>query len=200
MYLLKFCEKVLMKVKLYKHLITNDIYILFYFYLTKLLKKIKIKLNWLIAAIIILICKMPIKIIDHGSAQYQQMIDLRMEILRKPLGLHLEADDLEKEKEDILIGAFEDDDMVACCVLTKLSPELCKLRQMAVHQRMQRNGVGHAIMQFAENVARDAGFKTMTMHARKTAELFYEKIGYAPHGDEFIEVTLPHIEMRKKLI
>jgi len=189
-----------MKVKLYKHLITNDIYILFYFYLTKLLKKIKIKLNWLIAAIIILICKMPIKIIDHGSAQYQQMIDLRMEILRKPLGLHLEADDLEKEKEDILIGAFEDDDMVACCVLTKLSPELCKLRQMAVHQRMQRNGVGHAIMQFAENVARDAGFKTMTMHARKTAELFYEKIGYAPHGDEFIEVTLPHIEMRKKLI
>jgi len=71
---------------------------------------------------------------------------------------------------------------------------------MAVHQRMQRNGVGHAIMQFAENVARDAGFKTMTMHARKTAELFYEKIGYAPHGDEFIEVTLPHIEMRKKLI
>jgi len=40
----------------------------------------------------------------------------------------------------------------------------------------------------------------MTMHARKTAELFYEKIGYAPHGDEFIEVTLPHIEMRKKLI
>ncbi|MCE2757270.1 MAG: GNAT family N-acetyltransferase [Chitinophagaceae bacterium] len=96
---------------------------------------------------------MPIKIIDHGSAQYQQMIDLRMEILRKPLGLHFEADDLEKEKEDILIGAFEDDDMVACCVLTKLSPELCKLRQMAVHQRMQRNGVGHAIMQFAENVA-----------------------------------------------
>jgi len=38
----------------------------------------------------------------------------------------------------------------------------------------------------------------MTMHARKTAELFYEKIGYAPHGDEFIEVTLPHIEMRNE--
>jgi predicted GNAT family N-acyltransferase len=55
-------------------------------------------------------------------------------------------------------------------------------------------------MQFAENVARDAGFKTMTMHARKSAEVFYEKQGYAPYGDEFIEVTIPHIEMRKKLI
>lgn len=143
---------------------------------------------------------MPIKIIDHGSAQYQQMIDLRMEILRKPLGLHFTEANLEKEKEDILIGAFEDDEMVACCILTKAAPDLCKLRQMAVHQKMQRNGIGHAIMQFAENVARDAGFKTMTMHARKTAEPFYEKMGYAPYGDEFIEVTIPHIEMRKKLI
>jgi len=40
----------------------------------------------------------------------------------------------------------------------------------------------------------------MTMHARKSAEVFYEKQGYAPYGDEFIEVTIPHIEMRKKLI
>lgn len=143
---------------------------------------------------------MPIKIIDHGTSQYQQMVDLRMEILRKPLGLNFTQEDLDHEKDDILIGAFEDDDMVACCILTKVSPELCKLRQMAVHQKMQRNGVGHAIMQFAENVARDAGFKTMTMHARKSAELFYEKQGYAPYGDEFIEVTIPHIEMRKKLI
>ena len=143
---------------------------------------------------------MPIKIIDHGTSKYQQMVDLRMEILRKPLGLHFTQEDLDSEKDDILISAFEDDDMVACCILTKVSPELCKLRQMAVHQKMQRNGVGHAIMQFAENVARDAGFKTMTMHARKSAEVFYEKQGYAPYGDEFIEVTIPHIEMRKKLI
>ena len=143
---------------------------------------------------------MPIKIIDHGTPQYDQMVQLRMEILRKPLGLHFTQEDLDGEKDDILIGAFEDDDLVACCILTKISSELCKLRQMAVHQKMQRNGVGHAIMQFAEHVARDAGFKTMTMHARKSAEVFYEKQGYAPYGDEFIEVTIPHIEMRKNLI
>lgn len=157
-------------------------------------------MNYSIDGIIILICSMPIKIIDHGSPQYQQMVDLRMEILRKPLGLHFTAEDLEKEKEDILISAFEDDDLVACCILTKVSQDMCKLRQMAVHQKMQRNGIGHAIMQFAEHVARDTGFKTMTMHARKSAELFYEKLGYAAYGDEFIEVTIPHIEMRKKLI
>lgn len=123
-----------------------------------------------------------------------------MEILRKPLALSFTHDELASEKDDILIGAFEDDDMVACCILTKVSTELCKLRQMAVHQKMQGKGIGHAIMQFAENVARDAGFKLMTMHARKSAEVFYEKQGYAAYGDVFIEVTIPHIEMRKKLI
>lgn len=143
---------------------------------------------------------MPIKIIDHGSHQYQQMVDLRMDILRKPLGLNFTQDDLENEKDDILIGAFEDDDLVACCILSKVSTEICKLRQMAVHQKMQRNGVGHAVMQFAEHVARDAGFKIMTMHARKSAEPFYEKMGYTTHGDGFFEVTIPHVEMRKNLI
>ena len=30
---------------------------------------------------------MPLKIIDHGSKEYRQMVDLRTQILRKPLGL-----------------------------------------------------------------------------------------------------------------
>ena len=40
---------------------------------------------------------MPIKIIDHGSEDYQKMVDLRNEILRKPLGLSFTDTDLEKE-------------------------------------------------------------------------------------------------------
>ena len=56
-----------------------------------------------------LICSMPIKMIDHGSHDYQKMVDLRMEILRRPLGLTFSKEDLEKEKHYILIGAFEED-------------------------------------------------------------------------------------------
>jgi len=128
------------------------------------------------------------------------MIALRMEILRKPLGLSFNEEDLAKEKDDILLGAFEDDQLVACCILTRVSEETCKLRQMAVHEKMQRNGIGAALMHFAENVARDAGFKSMIMNARKTAQGFYEKLGYKADGNEFIEVTIPHYEMRKNII
>lgn len=143
---------------------------------------------------------MALKIIDHNSDQYKDMVNLRMEILRKPLNLSYKPEDLEKEKDDILLGAFEEEKIIGCCVLTKLAGETCQLRQMAIHPKMQRNGLGASLLNFGENIARDAGFKIMMMHARKTAVGFYEKLGYSIHGEEFEEVTIPHFEMRKSLI
>jgi predicted GNAT family N-acyltransferase len=128
------------------------------------------------------------------------MVDLRMEILRKPLGLSFTETDLEKEKQDILIGAFEDDELLACCVLTKIGEDTCKLRQMAVRNKIQRTGLGAAMMNYAEQLAKDAGYKKMVMNARKTAKGFYEKLGYEIKGDEFVEVTLPHFYMQKNII
>ena len=52
---------------------------------------------------------MALRMIDHGTKEYQQMVHLRNEILRKPLGLILDKAELEQEKDDILMGAFEDD-------------------------------------------------------------------------------------------
>jgi N-acetylglutamate synthase-like GNAT family acetyltransferase len=142
---------------------------------------------------------MALKIIDYNSTAYKDMVALRMEILRKPLGLTFSAADLEKEKDDIFLGAFDDEKIMACCILTKMNMNECKLRQMAVHPSMQYNGLGASLLNFAENVARDTGCKTMVMHARKTAIGFYEKQGYAVFGNEFEEVTVPHFEMRKLL-
>ena len=142
---------------------------------------------------------MPIKQIDHGTKEYRQMINLRNDILRKPLGLSFKKDELEREKEDILIGAFEEDKMLACCLLTKVDNETVRLRQMAVQNNLQGKGIGATMLNFAENVARDASYKTMIMHARKTATHFYEKLGYKITSDEFEEITIPHYVMEKTL-
>lgn len=142
---------------------------------------------------------MALKIIDHGSKDYQKMIDMRLAILRRPLGLDFSEEELAREKDDILIGCFEDDKLEGCCLLTKVAPQTVKLRQMAVTSGLQGKGIGRVLLNFAENVARDKGFKKMTMHARKNALGFYEKLGYQVVGDEFIEVTLPHFAMEKEL-
>ena len=142
---------------------------------------------------------MPLKILDHGSPEYKHMLDLRYQILRKPLGLEFNQEDLEKEKEDILIGAYEDDEMLGCCLLTATNNSSVRLRQMAVRPGLQGKGIGRALMQFAENISRDRGFKKITMHARTTAVGFYEKQGYDAVGDQFEEVTIPHVIMEKSL-
>lgn len=142
---------------------------------------------------------MPIKQIDHGTNDYRQMVDLRNDILRKPLGLSFKKEELDREKDDILIAAFEEDKMLACCLLTRINNEKVRLRQMAVQNKLQGKGIGAAIMNFAENIARDAGYKCMVMHARKTAIHFYEKLGYIVTGSEFEEITIPHYMMEKKL-
>lgn len=142
---------------------------------------------------------MALKIIDHGSKEYQQMVQLRLDILRKPLGLNFTQDELEKEKSNVLIAAFEDEKMLGCCMLVETEPGAVRLRQMAVINKLQGKGIGRALTLFAENIARDRGYKIITMHARTPAVGFYEKLGYRVSSPEFVEITIAHVEMEKRL-
>ncbi len=56
-------------------------------------------------------------------------------------------------------------------------------------------GLGASLLYFAENVARDRGFRELVMHARMTAVGFYKRQGYQFSGPEFEEVTIPHVRM-----
>ncbi|MFI5133990.1 MAG: GNAT family N-acetyltransferase [Chitinophagales bacterium] len=142
---------------------------------------------------------MALKIIDYGTSEYRQMIKLRDDILRRPLGLGFTIEELDEEKDNMLIGAFDDDQMLGCCMLVEENPTIVRLRQMAVLNDLQGKGIGRALMNFAENLARDRGYRIMRMHARKNVTGFYEKMGYKVTSPEFTEVTIPHYVMEKKL-
>lgn len=142
---------------------------------------------------------MGLKQIDHGSEEYKQVVELRFSILREPLGLSFTKADLDSEKDHIHIAAYEEDELLACCMLIKIDKSTVQLRQMAVKKNLQRKGIGASLMSFSESLAKDKGFKRIIMHARKSAIGFYEKFGYKVKGDEFIEVNIPHFVMEKFL-
>jgi predicted GNAT family N-acyltransferase len=142
---------------------------------------------------------MALKIIDHGSPEYREMTRLREQILRRPLGLTLDSEELETERPHVHIGAFEEDSLLGCCMLVREDDRTVRLRQMAVSDKLQRKGVGKALMSFAENIARDQGYRNLIMHARQHAIGFYEKMGYRVTSTEFTEVTIPHVVMEKSL-
>lgn len=142
---------------------------------------------------------MGLKQIDHGSEDYEKMVQLRKAILREPLGLTFTNEELENEREDILIGCLDEDVMLGCCILTELDQKTLRLRQMAVSNKLQGKGIGESIMSFTELLARDKGFKKIVMHARNTAIRFYEKCGYKVCGSQFLEVNIPHHIMEKEI-
>ncbi|HVG42533.1 MAG TPA: GNAT family N-acetyltransferase [Chitinophagaceae bacterium] len=142
---------------------------------------------------------MVIKIIEHNSEAYRQMIDLRIKVLLNPIGVPSSFINQPMEKEDVLIGAFENTILIGCCVLSKKSNDTIQLRQMAVETSYQRKGVGAAIVLFAEKWAKENGFETMLLHARDRVINFYEKYGYQITGDGFTEVNIPHHKMKKVL-
>ena len=136
-------------------------------------------------------------IISYHSAEYDEMLALRYKILREPLGLTFSEADLQREKDDIFIACCENGHIVGCCILTRLSSKVIKLRQMAVDNHWQGKGIGAKIMVFAEEYAIEHGYSTISLHARKTAIEFYAKCGFIASGEEFTEVGIPHLLMEK---
>jgi len=137
--------------------------------------------------------------IQHGSGEYEQMVALRHQLLRKPLGLHFTAEELATEKNNILLAYTDEGLMEACSMLVKLNPQTVRLRQLAVLSGLQGKGIGRVMVQFAENLARDNRYQKIIMHARQDAVHFFEKLGYVVESEPFIELTIPHVVMGKEL-
>jgi predicted GNAT family N-acyltransferase len=138
--------------------------------------------------------------ITINTPEYEQMLRLRDEVLRKPLGIDFDISKLGNEATDFLIGCFQEETIIGCVILSPLNDTELKLRQMAVGKDFQGLGIGTEIVGWAEDFARYKGYKQMQMHARKYAVPFYEKLGYEVYGEEFTEVSIPHFAMRKDLV
>ena len=140
------------------------------------------------------------EIIAYQSPEYHEMLALRHKILREPWGMAFSDEDLQREKDDIFIVYREDGHITGCCILTRLSGETLKLRQMAVDNHRQGKNVGRKIMRFAEQYAVEHGYALIKLNARKTAVMFYEKCGYTVSGEEFLEIGIPHFLMFKIVV
>ena len=137
--------------------------------------------------------------IRHGSNEYEEEVELRIKILRDPLGLTLTKEQLETEVDEYHIAAFSDGKIVGCLLLKPMSVNEVQMRQVAVTVDSQNTGIGRKMVVYAEKFIADKGFGRIMLHAREVVVPFYEKLGYSAKGDVFIEVTIPHRTMVKSL-
>ena len=123
-----------------------------------------------------------IQFVVFGSAFYQKTVQLRDKVLRKPLGLKFTNEQLAAEYTDKHLAYMIGEGVFGCLILTKLTPEIVKMRQVAVDDDQQGKGIGAALVAYSEQWAKNNGYSTIMCHARDTAVSFYQKQGWGKIG------------------
>jgi len=140
------------------------------------------------------------RIITTADPEYESEKALRNRALRVPLGLTLSAADISGDDGPTHLVAIDDVGTVVACVLLEFPGDgTAHIRQMAVEEACRGRGIGAGLIAYAEQTARAMGIRKVNMYARVYARGFYERLGYHAVSQEFIAVTIPHIEMEKDL-
>ncbi|HEY9330046.1 MAG TPA: GNAT family N-acetyltransferase, partial [Streptomyces sp.] len=71
------------------------------------------------------------------------------------------------------------------------------LGRLAVTKAARGLGVGAALVRAIEDAARELGLSAVDLHAQTHALGFYERLGYAAYGPEFLDAGIPHRAMRR---
>lgn len=131
---------------------------------------------------------------------WADMVRLRHQVLRAPLGLGFSAEQLASEASQLHLALRLDGSLAGTLLLLPPDPTgTAKLRQMAVRPGLERQGFGSLLVRHGEAELRRIGAVQALLSARMTAVPFYLRLGYVADGEPFIEVTVPHLSMRRRL-
>lgn len=74
-----------------------------------------------------------------------------------------------------------------------------QIGRMAAKRVLRGTQLGSAVLGALVQQAQARGDRQVILHAQRSAAAFYAKAGFAPHGEPFVEVGIPHIPMAKSL-
>jgi len=83
--------------------------------------------------------------------------------------------------------------------LLQHAPGVARIGRMAVKKQMRGSDLGQRVLHALMNAARERGDTQVVLHAQCSAEGFYKRSGFAPHGAVFEEAGIAHIEMVRTL-
>ncbi len=126
--------------------------------------------------------------------EYQQCLDIRLEVLRKPLGMVITEEDRQKDAKSTHVMLSVDGQPAGTVSLMGNV-----LRQMAVLDKYQGLGLGAKLVRHLEGLAKERGLKEITLDARYSAIPFYEKLGYECCSDIYDKIGIKHRDMRKDI-
>ena len=136
------------------------------------------------------------------EARDQDEVDAALELRRRVFcgeqGVTPEADRDGRDADAMHLVAVDGRVVIGTCRLL-IDGEWARLGRMAVEARLRGRGIGADLLDAAERAALRAGALRVTLHAQAAAERLYERGGYEPRGERFIEEGIEHVRMEKCL-
>ena len=88
---------------------------------------------------------------------------------------------------------------LATARLTRHTPGVARIGRMAVMKVMRGSDLGKRVLASLIETAKARGDTCIVLHAQCSAQGFYARAGFVPHGEVFDEAGIAHIEMRLAL-
>ena len=86
---------------------------------------------------------------------------------------------------------------VATGRLLQQAPGEGRIGRMAVDRALRGSGVGRQLIQALQQAAFERGDRRIVLSAQRSAEGFYQRLGYVPEGAPYDEVGIAHIGMAR---
>jgi predicted GNAT family N-acyltransferase len=99
------------------------------------------------------------------------------------------------------VVAFDDaGECVGTGRVVRLAARTCQIGRMATAAAHRKLGVGAAVLDALERMARLRGLGEVIVHAQLPAVPFFAHRGYEGEGEPFLEEGVPHLLMRRVLV
>lgn len=139
-----------------------------------------------------------LRFIEPDGDWYEAEKQLRDAVLRQPIGRSFDPNEFPFEKESLHFVAVDGDRLVGCVLFHPRAPS-GRLYQMAVAADYQGQGLGRALVRGLEDALVEKGIVEVVLHARVTAASFYARLGYTASSEDYLELGIPHREMKRRL-
>ena len=136
--------------------------------------------------------------ISRGLDLSPEAADIRKTVFVDEQGFRNEFDDIDNDAYHAVL--ITDDNIPAACGRLFTSDGMTyTIGRVAVLKEYRKKGLGEKIVMALENKARELGGVETELSAQLRAKGFYEKLGYFPYGDEYLDEYCSHISMKKAL-
>ena len=124
---------------------------------------------------------------------------LRRRVFCHEQGVDPAAEQDGRDGDAIHLVALSGDSLVGTCRLLVEDDGTVRFGRAAVAEESRGRGIGAGLLEAADRVSLEAGADRIRLHAQTAARSLYERAGYAPRGEPFLEEGIEHVTMEKQL-